>query len=60
MFNFLHNGSGAVQWSALPLAVEYFGVRDIEGLLDRLFIMQCYQRPEERARTPAPADDVTE
>ena len=44
---FLANGMGGYDWGSLPLAVEFFHVEDVEGLIQRLFVMKTYTKPEE-------------
>ena len=43
----LANGMGGIDWAGLPLACAYHGVRDIEGLLHRLYVMQTHRNPKE-------------
>lgn len=40
----LRTGAGSFDWSALPLACRFYGVRDIEMLIDRLMVMKTYSR----------------
>ena len=42
----LQNGMGGLDWSALPLAVEYFEVDDIDDLVYRLMTIKGYKPPE--------------
>jgi len=43
----LANGMGGYDWSGLPYACAYHGVRDVEGLLHRLTLIRCHQPPKE-------------
>jgi hypothetical protein len=43
----LNNGMGGLDWAGLPLACAYHGVRDVEGLLHRLYVMQTHRDPKE-------------
>ena len=38
----LINGNRAIDWSGLPLAVEYYGVKDVEGLINGLLVMRSF------------------
>lgn len=40
----LRTGAGSFDWSALPLACRFYGVRDVEMLIDRLMVMKTYSR----------------
>lgn len=42
MFRMLINGNRAIDWSGLPLAVEYYGVTDVEGLIHSLLTMRGF------------------
>jgi hypothetical protein len=39
-YNMLANGMGGLDWAGLPLACAYLGVRDVEGLIDRLLVIK--------------------
>ncbi len=43
----LHNGSGGLDWSGLPLACALYGVSDVETLLHRLNIIRAHRPPKE-------------
>ena len=45
--NMLHNGSGGLDWSGLPLACALYGVSDVEPLLHRLNIIRAHRPPKE-------------
>ena len=42
----LQNGMGGLDWAALPLAIEYFEVDDIDDLIHRLMTIKSYKPPE--------------
>lgn len=42
----LSNGSRSIDWSGLDLAVELYGVADVEGLLARLLVIKSYTPPK--------------
>jgi hypothetical protein len=44
-WNMLHNGSGGIDWQGLPLAVEMFGVDDVEALIEGLLVVKTH-KPE--------------
>ena len=44
----LTNGSGGIDWSGLSLAVEMYGVRDLQGLVGRLLAIKAHKPPEEK------------
>jgi hypothetical protein len=39
----LANGMGGYHWDALPLAVAFFGVGDMEDLLERLLVLKLHR-----------------
>jgi hypothetical protein len=41
----LSNGSGGIDWQGLPLAVEMYGVDDVEALIEGLLVVKTY-KPE--------------
>lgn len=43
----LQNGSGGIDWTGLPLAAEYFGVDNVEALIDGLLVVKAWKRPED-------------
>ena len=43
----LANGMGGIDWAGLPLAAAYFGVRDVEGLLHRLYVILTHSKPDD-------------
>lgn len=45
------NGSGGMDFNGLPLVVEMLGVDDVEGLLERLYLIKTH-KPPERAASP--------
>lgn len=42
----MQNGMGGLDWSALPLAIEYFEIDDVDDLLFRLMTIKAYRPPE--------------
>lgn len=44
-WNMLSNGSGGIDWQGLPLAVELFGIEDVEALIEGLLVVKTH-RPE--------------
>ena len=42
----LCNGTGGIDWSGLPYAVSYLGVRDVQALIDGLLLVKAYKPPE--------------
>lgn len=43
----LTNGNGGVDWSALPFACSYYGVSDIDGLVQRLMVIKQYSHTKD-------------
>lgn len=43
------NGTGGLDWSALPLAMGYLGIDDIEGLMTDLLVIKGYNPPRDAA-----------
>jgi hypothetical protein len=39
----LSNGSGGIDWQGLPLAVEMFGIDDVEALIDGLLVVKTHK-----------------
>lgn len=52
VFNALKNGQGGLHWEGLGLFVEWFGVADVAGLLQRLLVIKSYRKPAERGDEP--------
>jgi hypothetical protein len=44
-WNFLNNGMGGIDWKGLELAVEFYGVKDVEGLIRRMLIVKGHKKP---------------
>jgi len=42
-WNMLSNGSGGIDWQGLPLAVEMFGIDDVEALIDGLLVVKTHK-----------------
>ena len=42
-WNMLANGSGGIDWQALPLAVELYGVDDVEALVEGLLVVKLHK-----------------
>lgn len=51
MWNFLANGMGGVNWAGLPLAVEFFGVRDVEALIAAMLVIKAHKAPKDAEAT---------
>lgn len=45
-WNALHNGQGGIDWAGLPIVAAWLGVRDVEGLMQRLVLIKSH-RPDE-------------
>jgi hypothetical protein len=43
----LNNGMGGVDWAGLPYACAFFGVRDVEGLMHRLYVIKTHDPKRE-------------
>lgn len=43
----LQNGMGGLDWSALPLAIEFFDIVDVDDLVFRLMTIKAYRAPEQ-------------
>lgn len=52
VFSALKNGQGGLDWAGLPLVVEWLGVADVSGLLQRLLVIKTYRKPQERGNAP--------
>lgn len=44
MFNLLADGNGGLQWAGLPLVCGWLGVRDVEGLMQRLALIKLHRK----------------
>ena len=42
-WNMLSNGTGGIDWQGLPLAVEMFGVDDVEALIEGLLVVKTHK-----------------
>jgi hypothetical protein len=42
----LHNGQGGMDWGGLPIVAAWLGVRDVDGLLQRLVLIKNHRPPE--------------
>ena len=49
VFNALKTGQGGLDWAGLPAMVEWFGVDDVAGLLQRLLVIKTSRKPAERS-----------
>lgn len=45
-WNLLANGMGGIDWAGLPLAVEWLGVTDVDGLIHRLQVIKAHKPPD--------------
>jgi hypothetical protein len=43
----LATGTGGIDWSGLPYALEFYGVTDVEGLLMRIAAIRAHKRSED-------------
>jgi hypothetical protein len=48
VFHALKTGQGGIDWAGLPTMLEWFGVSDVAGLLQRLIVIKTYRKPAER------------
>lgn len=46
VWNFLATGMGGVEWCSLPLALDYYGISDVDGLIHRLLVIKHHKRPD--------------
>jgi hypothetical protein len=53
VFSLLSNGMGGLDWSGLPLACDWLGIEDIDGLLYRLHTMKTHTPPAENTTKEA-------
>ncbi len=44
MYGLLSNGMGGLDWAGLPFVCGALGVRDVEGLLQRLTVIKLHRR----------------
>lgn len=42
----LSNGAGGLDWAGLDVAVELYGVDDVEMLIERLLVIRDYEAPK--------------
>ncbi len=47
----LGNGMGGIDWAGLDVVIELLGVRDVDGLLQRLAVIKGHRPPQERQDT---------
>jgi hypothetical protein len=40
------NGSGGLNWEAVPMLAAWVGVQDVEGLMHRLAVIRLHRKPE--------------
>lgn len=45
IFSLLANGSGGIDWSGLPLLAGYYGIDDVQGLMQRIAAIKLYKAP---------------
>lgn len=45
VFNATANGSGGIDWQAVPLFAAFFGAHDVEGLIERLLVLKSHRPP---------------
>lgn len=45
VFKMLSNGMGGLDWSALTVAAEMYGVHNLEELIDNLVSIKGWKRP---------------
>lgn len=43
VFNATATGNGGIEWQAVPLFAAFYGVQDIEGLIDRLLVIKSHR-----------------
>lgn len=39
---------GGLDWNALPILVEIYGVKDVEALIAQLILMRDFEWPKQR------------
>lgn len=42
-WNMMNNGMGGIEWEALPVAVELYGIHDVEGLVAGLLVVKGHK-----------------
>jgi hypothetical protein len=47
-WNLMANGSGGIDWSALPIAVAMFGIEDQAALVQRLLVIKTHSPPKDK------------
>lgn len=48
MYGLLASGAGGVDWAGLPLWAGYFGVADVQGLMQRLAVIRLHKPAREQ------------
>ena len=43
----MENGTGGITWDALPLAIDFYEVENVEGLIERLLVIKGHRPPKE-------------
>lgn len=43
---------GGIDWSGLDLVVAKYGIEDVDGLIDRLYILRTHQSPRKNEAQP--------
>ena len=49
-FNLLSNGMGGIDWSGLDVVVTKLGIEDVEGLIDRFYVIKNH-RPQTEGKS---------
>lgn len=44
-WNFLATGQGGIDLSRLELAMEWLGITDVDGLMQRLYVIRTHRPP---------------
>lgn len=44
-FAMIANGTGGVDWSALPLAAAYYGAQDMDALIGAMLAIKLHRPP---------------
>jgi hypothetical protein len=47
VWNMLQTGMGGIDWQGLPTAVEFFGIENVEALIDGLLTIKGHKPPKE-------------
>lgn len=42
VYRLMANGMGGIDWAGLPLLCGWLGVRDVEGLMQRLVVIRMH------------------